>query len=196
MIRILANFVSWLLNPGCLLLTIVAAGVGLSHLRGQTALAWFIAIGLVAFTGTIIVGIAWVRGAVLDADLMTPTNLWDRSKLVIVFASLVLFLIIGTFRTGQPQPLHALLVTLLLVGILVSMISSRWKISLHMVGASILCTVLILLGGIGWWPLVLLIPCIAWARLALGRHTSLQLLAGVLVGVSITSIIFWSYNLL
>ena len=75
---------------------------------------------------------------VLDADLFTPVNLRDRSQILLVFVSIILLLLIASFRMSQPQPLHAVFVVILVIGLVVAGISSYWKISLHMLGTSVL----------------------------------------------------------
>lgn len=62
---------------------------------------------------------------------------------------------------------------------------NRWvKASLHVGFAVLAATTLILLGhGLGW-ALVPVIPALAWSRLALGRHSAAELVAGGVLGLS------------
>lgn len=60
------------------------------------------------------------------------------------------------------------------------LISLFWKISGH-AGAIALATGLILYWyGWRWWPTLLLVPLIGWARVATGNHTVSQVIAGTL----------------
>ena len=196
MSRVLAQILSWLLNPGCLVFGLLAAGILFSReLSTQAMLGWLFALGIMTTLGIIILIIAWARGMVLDADLFTPVNLRDRSQILLVFVSIILLLLIASFRMSQPQPLHAVFVVILVIGLVVAGISSYWKISLHMLGTSVFVTTILLYNTRHWWPVILLVPLIAWARLRLHRHTPLQLLAGFILGASVTWLVFRVYGL-
>ncbi|HEX9945701.1 MAG TPA: hypothetical protein VGG03_27140 [Thermoanaerobaculia bacterium] len=64
-------------------------------------------------------------------------------------------------------------------------VATRWiKLSLHMAFGALAATTLLLLHSpLGWVPLVLL-PLLAWSRLALKRHTASEVLTGLCVGVA------------
>lgn len=197
MSRLIAHSLSWLFNPGCLVIGLLAAGVILTKdFSWAATLVWLAALGLVTIMAMVVLGIAWARGMVLDADLLTPVNLRERSQILLVFVSFVLLLLIASFRLGQPQPLHAVLIVILLLGVLVALISNWWKISLHMLGMSLFVTTILLYNVRHWWPIAFLIPMIGWARLTLHRHTPLQLLVGFILGVSLTWLVFRSFGLI
>jgi len=64
-------------------------------------------------------------------------------------------------------------------------VATRWiKVSLHMAFAALAATTLALMGSIVGYMLVLVLPALAWSRLALSRHTSLELVLGTLAGVA------------
>lgn len=192
-----AQAISWGLNPGCLVLAMLGIGVITSSFTRGTLIGWLILLGVLTILGIFIGVIAWARGMVLDADLLAaPMILIDRSRILLVYLSLILMLLIVTFRMGQPEPLHALLVTLLILGFLVVLITIFWKISLHMLGSAMVVTALLAILGTGWWWISLLIPLIAWARLKLKRHTPLQLMAGLLLGFSVTAVVLYGYGLI
>jgi membrane-associated phospholipid phosphatase len=194
--RVTAQTLSWLFNPGCLILGLLVAGILFSHdLTARAMTYWFIALLGLTLISLGILGIAWARGMVLDADLLTPVNLRERSQILLVFVSLILMFLIASFRLGQPQPLHAVLVIILLVGVLVAAISSYWKISLHMLGTSLFVTTVLAYDFNHWWPILILLPAIAWARLRLHRHTPLQLLAGFILAALLTLLVFRAYGL-
>ena len=195
--RVFAHSLSWIFNPGCLVLGLLVAGVILSDDLSSTAMIkWLLGLAVFSAIGLVILMIAWARGMVLDADLTTPVNLRERSQIVLVFVSLILMLLIVSLRLGQPQPLHAVLVIILVVGVLVALISSYWKISLHMLGVTLFVTTVLAYDFSDWWPVILLLPAIAWARLRLHRHTPLQLLAGFVLASLVTWLVFRAYGLI
>ncbi|MBI4175133.1 hypothetical protein HY523_00785 [Candidatus Berkelbacteria bacterium] len=191
--RPVAQTVSWLLNPGCLVLFTLIIAVVLS---GRAVLGWLVALGIFSLIAGAILLIAWARGVVIDADLFTPINLVHRSQILIAFLSLILLLLIVSFRMGQPYPLHATLITFLLLGMAVTVITLLWKISLHMLGVTTLATIVLVLVGPAWWPISLLIPVIAWARLTLQRHTIWQVVAGFSLGLALPILVFYGYGLI
>ncbi len=78
-------------------------------------------------------------------------------------------------------------ITLLFLLLFILIISKFWKISIH---TSLTTVCVILLNFIFNWDLLYLfftIPIVYWARLHLKRHTNLQLLAGVVLAGTITS---------
>lgn len=62
---------------------------------------------------------------------------------------------------------------------------NRWvKASLHVGFAVMAATTLILRGHVGGWALVPVVPALGWSRLALGRHSPAEVVAGGLLGLS------------
>ena len=190
--RQLADGVSLVFNPGCLIFMTLLMTVVLAQ---RSLFAWLLLLVVMALIASLILLIAWARGVVIDADLSTPINLAHRSQILLSFLSLILVVLIISFRTGQPEPLHAMFVTFLFLGCLVSGITRFFKISLHMLGVTTLVTTTLLLAGPAWWPISLLIPVIAWARLTLNRHTIWQVLAGLTLGFSVPALVFTAYGL-
>lgn len=191
MSRYLAHLISWLFNPGVLILTLLLVGVAASPMSPATTIGWLIAIGLAVIVGLIILLVTWAHGLVIDVDLMTPINLRDRSRILLFFLAVLTFLLFGSFRGGQAEPFHTILITMLVLGGLVAAITLFWKISLHMLSVGMVTTALLLIFGPRLWPVSLLIPTVSWARLRLHRHTPYQLIGGFLLGVITTSVIFW-----
>lgn len=195
--RLVAHVISWLANPGCLLVGLLVLGVAMTPTLSDPArIGWLATLFIISFIAVIILVVAWARGVMLDADLMTPVNRADRSQVLIIFVSLICLLLIASFRMHDPQPLHALLVAILILGLVVAGITLVWKISLHMLGVGMLVTAAFFLEGWRWWPLALLIPLVAWARLQLHRHTPYQLTGGLLLGAVIILAVFHLYHLI
>jgi membrane-associated phospholipid phosphatase len=94
---------------------------------------------------------------------------------------------------GAPHELQASLLAALVTGAALASVTGAWKISFH--AAAIVGAVAILVWGISWEMLVLapLVPAVAWSRVALGRHTLAQALAGVAVGSALTILVLLLY---
>ena len=62
-------------------------------------------------------------------------------------------------------------------------IATRWiKVSLHMAFAALAATALALMRAPLGYLLLAALPAIVWSRLALGRHTPLELTVGTIIG--------------
>jgi membrane-associated phospholipid phosphatase len=86
-----------------------------------------------------------------------------------------------------PESLRMGLAAALVTGTVMTVVTTRWKISFHAGGAAG-ATVLMIwqFGGIA----TLLLPALAgvcWSRIYLRRHTATQVLAGLVVGAALTA---------
>jgi hypothetical protein len=80
------------------------------------------------------------------------------------------FLIKGVFASG--------------LMVLVALIGTRWmKMSIHMAFAGFACTLLCILGSVVGYVLLVVVPLLAWSRLALKRHRPHELVLGLALGV-------------
>lgn len=108
----------------------------------------------------------------------------ERRPIMLIFfiCSIISLVLVKTFGTSM---LFELFVLVLLIGFITSLITFFWKISIHMVldTTGVLITNFLL--GLNFWPLFLLIPVVAWARLKLKRHTPAQIAAGIVLSVGI-----------
>jgi hypothetical protein len=91
---------------------------------------------------------------------------------------------------GAPAPLRAVLLSYVLATAAFALLTPLLKLSLHaagVAGASV-CLIFIL----GAWGALLtpILPLVWWARRVLGRHTTLELALGTLVGGGLTWIAF------
>lgn len=88
----------------------------------------------------------------------------------------------------------AAVVGALLAGVLALAITTRWKISLHLVGTAGAVTVFVLLFGSPMLILAPLVPLVAWARWQVRAHSWLQAIAGTVLGVGVTLGVFWAFH--
>ncbi len=108
----------------------------------------------------------------------------ERRPIIAIFiiCSIISLFLVKQFGTKMFLDLFILLLT---TGFVASAITLFWKISIHMVLDTSGVLVMNLLLGPEFWPLFILIPIVAWARLKLRRHTLFQLIAGVLLSIII-----------
>jgi len=191
MSRIVAHAISWIFNPGTLVLGLLILGVAVSPISMLAKIWWYVGYLVATGLGGVILLFSWAHGLVIDADLTTPINLRDRTRVLLFFLAILALMLFASFQANQVQPLHTILITLLVIGAVVAAITLVWKISLHMLGVGTLTAALLLVFGPSWWSVSLLVPLVAWARLRLHRHTPYQLVGGFALGVGITSLIFW-----
>jgi hypothetical protein len=97
---------------------------------------------------------------------------------------------------GAPAEVWGIGLVLMLNGIILSWITTFWKISMHVavLSASVL-SVLVMVKGVNVWSLVWMIPALMWARATRGRHSIWQGLAGCAVACGITGGALASINL-
>lgn len=79
--------------------------------------------------------------------------------------------------------------------VFVLLINLRWKISAH------LCSFTVAFCSLGagvdarWFGVLLLAPVLGWSRILLKSHTVMQVVAGILLGIALSSISFGVVNL-
>lgn len=122
------------------------------------------------------------RGWVSDWEL---SDRRERPRFIAVslLSDIVALVILG--MAGAPRLIWAFALIYACLGISMLLISSVWKISLHMVSVAGFMTVLVYVFGTTWaWGYLALLP-VAWARLVRRKHTPAQLVAGALAGILI-----------
>ena len=97
---------------------------------------------------------------------------------------------------GAPEMLLATFVSGLVAVFLFMVINLFWKISLHTAFITASATVLIIVYGSAAVWTVVLVPLVAWARVALGLHTRAQVVAGALLALSIVTIVFYLFGII
>lgn len=74
------------------------------------------------------------------------------------------------------------------VGFLI--VTTKWKISGHASVAAFSLGHIVLWFGWGYWPVLLIVPAVAWARVVRKDHTVAQVIAGALYSFALV----WVYN--
>lgn len=121
----------------------------------------------------------------------------QRHKIYVVgLVSAVLLLIVLTLLDA-PVVLVALMVSVLLANAMSALINRRWQISLHGGTMGNTTAALHLLYGVT--ALAIMIPLsviVLWSRVRTGSHTFGQSLAGYLLGLFVTYLVFLIFGLI
>ncbi len=78
--------------------------------------------------------------------------------------------------------------------VVMTRVTTVWKMSMHLTGAAGTATVLVLLYGRRALPLMGLVPLVAWSRYVLDHHTPAQALAGAALGAAMPLLVFYQMD--
>jgi hypothetical protein len=133
--------------------------------------------------------LAMVLG-LLKLDLIKDFYAQDRATRFIPFLWTTFFYLLGCLSlilVSAPAAVTALMACYFVNGLVLMVITLKWKISIHASGVTGPVTALIfLLGGV-MMPLLLVVIPVAWARVELKAHTVMQ----VAVGAVLSSVLTW-----
>jgi len=126
----------------------------------------------------------------LKLDLIKDFYAQDRATRFIPFLWTTLFYLLGCLSlilVNAAPAITALMGCYFVNGLVLMVITLKWKISIHASGVTSPVTALIyLLGGV-MAPLMLVVIPVAWARVELKAHTITQ----VVVGALLSSLLTW-----
>jgi membrane-associated phospholipid phosphatase len=91
--------------------------------------------------------------------------------------------------TSGPRNLQTALIITAFSGVLMLLITLKWKISIHASSLGGAATMLTALYGAVMLPLFGLVALVSWSRVALRRHTVTQVVAGSLASIAISLVI-------
>jgi hypothetical protein len=134
-----------------------------------------------------------LRGKITDVHVMEREQ--RGGPFFVAVASSALGALILRYL-GAPAVVWGIGLVLMFNGIILSWITTFWKISMHVaVLSAAVLSLLILVRGVNLWSLVWMIPALMWARATRGRHSIWQGLAGCAVACAITGAAFACINL-
>ncbi|MGD0803387.1 MAG: PAP2 family protein [Candidatus Bathyarchaeia archaeon] len=136
-----------------------------------------------------ILPLAMVYG-LLKLDIIQDFYAHDRDTRFIPFIWTTLFYLLGTISlilVSAPQVVTALMACYFVNGLVLMVITLKWKISIHASGVAGPFTALVYQLGVVMLPLLLVIIPVAWARVELKAHTIMQ----VVVGAVLSCIMTW-----
>ena len=114
----------------------------------------------------------------------------ERNERFIPFLTTIFSYVVGFVTlviVQAPGPITALMACYIINGIILALITLKWKISIHASGVTSPVTALVYLLGTRLLPLFLLVLPVIWARLELKAHSKMQLTIGALL----SSILTW-----
>lgn len=111
----------------------------------------------------------------LKTNVVSNWDVSDRSERPKILWSLVIIEIVSSLllRTTIAIPILAVLFGF-------AVITQFWKMSGHVVSAALTTGFIIARFGIVWWPVLLVVPVIGWARIVTKNHTTAQVIAGAI----------------
>ncbi len=113
----------------------------------------------------------------------------DRLERFIPFLATITSYLMGSVAliiVNAPPPIMALMACYIVNGIVLLVITFKWKISIHASGVTSPVTALVYLLGTRMLPLFMLFIPVAWARLELKAHDKKQITAGALLSTVLT----------
>ena len=125
----------------------------------------------------------------LTKNYITDLYATDKSERFIPFLTTILSYLLGMFTlllVKAPAQITALMACYLGNGIVLALITLKWKISIHSSGITGPITALVYLLGTKLLPLYFLVIPVIWARLELKAHSMLQLTIGALLTIFLT----------
>jgi len=183
----LAIIISNLTNPAVVLMAAVIVVISRfadspSELWGWSAVSG----ALLVLPGFLYALALWRKEKVIDLDLSRRED-----RVVPLMLASLGALVGGTIvsRLGIDERLVTISYVLVAMLIMLTIITTVWKISLHTATMSALVSLLVFYQGEAYSYLYLLLLPTAWARLTLRQHTKAQLAIGAVLGVILTLIL-------
>lgn len=129
-----------------------------------------------------------IKAGNTDGDVIRKE---DRMKPLLGGILSYLLGVASMWLIGSPPLSFAMMVSYTVSTVIVLLISTKWKISIHATGVTGPTMAL----SIAYWPwgllMLLLIPLVAWARYVRRKHTPAQLIGGFVYGFLITGFFLW-----
>jgi len=113
----------------------------------------------------------------------------DRNERFIPFMATIFSYMMGTvalMAVKAPEQITALMACYIVNGVVLLLITMKWKISIHASGIASPVTALVYLLGTRLMPLFLLFLPVAWARVELKAHNKKQVTAGAVISTVLT----------
>jgi len=190
----IAQWVSNILNPFFISLVLIPLLSYKSTSTVSGTLKWSLILIAISILPVYLFIIFMVRSGRIK-NTFTPIRS-QRTKIYLAasICAVVGYIILRCF--GAPPALVATSVAGLSAVVIFMGINLLWKISLHTAFITASVTLLIILYGSTIALAAVLIPLVAWARIALKRHSLAQVVTGALLATSIVVVVFYLFGLL
>lgn len=178
----LASRISLVVNP--LLITLATFIPLILRFGGGQTWSLFI---VTAFFGSVLpmVGVY----VLLKRGIISDVFATERTERFVPFLASIVSYLLGSIvlvYMQAPAAITALMATYIVNGIVLVVITMKWKISIHASGVTSPVTALVYLLGSRLLPLFLIFLPVAWARLELKAHSKWQLTMGALISGVLT----------
>lgn len=187
-----AKIVSLLTNPALLVSATVVTVV--KYYADSPEEFWrgsLVGIVLLVLPGLLYSIAIWRQEGYIDFDLS------ERRDRIVPLMLSSLGAIVGAYlvQTNLSNQVFAQL-SFILVAMLVALtvVTSVWKISLHVASGAALVSLLVIFRGESFLAGYFLLPPIIWARLTLQQHTPSQLICGGALGTTLTFVAAWFFR--
>lgn len=193
MVKLLADTISIVFEPFTVSLVSLILITTQLKLGLESKLVWFL-------TAAVLGGVPPTAVLIYEKkigkikDWFITNRLERRDVHLAWFFGSVLFVVVAVLFQA-PRLLMALSLTLMFLSLAIGLINSFWKISVHMVGVTLLIVVLLLVYSAGFLWAVVLLPLVAWARISLGHHTLSQITVATILTIIITFGVFSLFGL-
>jgi membrane-associated phospholipid phosphatase len=135
----------------------------------------------------------YLSGRISDFDM---SDRLERSRAFLIFVLIDLLAAIVLTLAHSAVQLVAIAWGLFIATGAIMIITRWWKISTHAFGVTGPFAVMYLLFGLAPLPYVIIVPLVWWARVYLRAHTPAQVLAGAVLAVASTIVVFRLFHLL
>lgn len=175
----MAQLISFIFNPLLVLIFLPLFLVYKTTNNFNLALFWtgYSLLFILAIAAFIFIG---VRKKIFSNWDVSVRN--QRSLLFSVFLVLGVIYLLGLFIMHAPYVLFVIILSLLSGVIMVSIINTKIKVSLHVATISALFLGLVLGYGGYFTLLLLIIPLVGWSRIKIDRHTLAEVISGWITG--------------
>ncbi len=127
-------------------------------------------------------------------DWMITNRLERRDvHLAWIFGSALLSLVY--WQLAAPRLLIAFTLSIFVLSIVITLATFLWKISVHIVGVTMLVLTLLLVYSSTYLFGVIIIILVAWARIYLGHHTLSQVTAASILTILVIYFVFGQFGL-
>lgn len=148
----------------------------LTFIRGGVAnvLTWIIAFVLLVGVPVSLILFAMHKKIVSNWDISQRHERPKVLGVLLVLESLNLLIL----RAMVPSQVVATFLFIIVIFAGFTVITLRWKISGHALSAALTTGMIVSWYGWNWWPVLLIVPLVGWARVVRRDHTIWQVIAG------------------
>jgi len=192
-----AQIISLVLNPFFLILILILLGIEKSNLSQVKMMLFTVsALLLNGIFPTYLVVYFTQKGRVID-DVLANREVLKNRPFILAWTTIILMVeTLTLYFFKNPQPLFTILITTFSLSLVLFLITLSRKISLHTAFIASFSLIILFSFGLSFWPILISIPIVIWSRLALKRHTKKQIAGAFVLGLCITSLVFYLYGLI